>query len=533
MEYVVEGEDIDPQVLTEPGWLNIRRKIAAAEATAATRTSQAPTAGDQPRKRCQKRHKRKPTPPEDPLPDNDIKVILRPQGGLDLTSVNAATLADVLQDQAKLPRHAADQVRLHYRSNFIVVSTPSEARAQCYLELPSLLWKEATYALANHIPPPSATVVGAIFTVPPEDDANTILESLLDYNQSLRIIDAKRLNGSTIVQVLFQGNVVPYWIRYRAATMRCYPFKRKQEACFACWRPGHRKDVCPHPPTENRCTTCGTLAPQPNHPCTPSCILCGAAHLTGSTGCTNRFKPRRRTTSQAMAEQHLASLKTSSTPPATSALTRTITDTTGQPSYSQVTQGFPSRSPGGPASQVSPQSPPKLSPPSLSNSTHLTRSALDTKHLLREMQTMRETILQLRQENARLAQENHALRQRLNSPTLNSPAAPTQPEAQATLASDSHPPPLKRKAETDQPSQPAASAPTTLELRAEYQELFLSFQNKTTEQITALQQSMHDLHTEVLEWMRTITQQPLITAPPLLAPIDAPLPIDADADQEL
>lgn len=144
MEYVVEGEDIDPQVLTEPGWLNIRRKIAAAEATAATRTSQAPTAGDQPRKRCQKRHKRKPTPPEDPLPDNDIKVILRPQGGLDLTSVNAATLADVLQDQAKLPRHAADQVRLHYRSNFIVVSTPSEARAQCYLELPSLLWKEAT-----------------------------------------------------------------------------------------------------------------------------------------------------------------------------------------------------------------------------------------------------------------------------------------------------------------------------------------------------------------------------------------------------
>ncbi|XP_077529338.1 uncharacterized protein LOC144141696 [Haemaphysalis longicornis] len=109
MEYVVEGEDIDPQVLTEPGWLNIRRKIAAAEATAATRTTQAPTAGDQPRKRRQERHKRKPTPPEDPLPDNDIKVILRPQGGLDLTSVNAATLADVLQDQAKLPRHAADQ----------------------------------------------------------------------------------------------------------------------------------------------------------------------------------------------------------------------------------------------------------------------------------------------------------------------------------------------------------------------------------------------------------------------------------------
>ncbi|KAH9367361.1 hypothetical protein HPB48_010156 [Haemaphysalis longicornis] len=81
---------------------------------------------------------------------------------------------------------------------------------------------------------------------------------------------------------------------------------------------------------------------------------------------------------------------------------------------------------------------------------------------------------------------------------LTPPAAPTQPEAQGTLASDSHPPPLKRKAESDQPPQTAASAPTTQEFRAEYQELFLSFQNKTTEQKTTLHKSMHDLHTEAL-----------------------------------
>lgn len=88
-------------------------------------------------------------------------------------------------------------------------STPSEALAQWYIELPSLLWRQATYSLANHMPPPSATVAGAIFPVPPEVDANTIFQSLLEYNQSLRTINTKQLNGSTIVQVLFQGTVVP------------------------------------------------------------------------------------------------------------------------------------------------------------------------------------------------------------------------------------------------------------------------------------------------------------------------------------
>lgn len=42
---------------------------------------------------------------------------------------------------------------------------------------------------------------------------------------------------------------------------------------------------------------------------------------------------------------------------------------------------------------------------------------------------------------------------------------------------------------------------------------------------------MHDLHAEVLEWMRTITQPHLETAPPILAPLYVPLPIEADSDQ--
>lgn len=167
IEYVVEGEDIDPQVLEEPGWLKIRRKLTLTSTT--TTNGAGTTAHSNPDqtsgRKSRQRRQRKPHPPENPLPENDVKVVIRPQGGLDLTTVNVATLADILQDQAKLPRHAGDQVRLHYRSSFIVVSTPNEDRAQRYLELPALNWKGTTYTLASHIPPPSDTAVGALFTV--------------------------------------------------------------------------------------------------------------------------------------------------------------------------------------------------------------------------------------------------------------------------------------------------------------------------------------------------------------------------------
>lgn len=295
--------------------------------------------------------------------------------------------------------------------------------------------------------------------------------------------------------------------------MRCYPFKRKQEACFACWRPGHRKDVCPHPPSAERCTTCGTTSPQPNHPCTPSCILCGEAHLTGTAGCRNRFQPRRKTSTPAMARQDLDALSPhgqpskSTTLPGnqlhhrTSATAQAIDPHRGHPSYSQVTQGLPQRPPIGhqaPVTQtVTPTSPP--------TQYHSSPSATYDQ-VIREMKALRETVLRLQQENARLAQENQMLRQRLTtSPaTPATPSTPPAPPASSTPPNHAQPPPLKRKAESDTLPAPSDAPITPHELRTEYQTMFMTLQD----QMTALQISTQELHSQMLEWMRSFAQNP-------------------------
>lgn len=45
-----------------------------------------------------------------------------------------STLAMELQQQAGL-LHLPRQLHIHYRANFITLSTPSEARANCYMAL--------------------------------------------------------------------------------------------------------------------------------------------------------------------------------------------------------------------------------------------------------------------------------------------------------------------------------------------------------------------------------------------------------------
>ncbi|KAG0410629.1 hypothetical protein HPB47_012258 [Ixodes persulcatus] len=244
-----------------------------------TATSATTTPAADPTKPQQKRrqHRKKPTtPPEDPLPPDDFKVVIRPQGGLDLSKTNAAQLADCILRQTKVIDFAQDHVRIHTRSNFIVVSTPDERRAQQYMDLKAIPGDATHYPVQSHIPPPSITRPGAIFQIPAEDSEPLIME-------------ASRTRASC--KSSFWGHKYPS--KHCAVILRCYPYKRKPEACMACWSAGHRRDVCHKPSPKPHCTICGTLGPTPNHPCQPRCILCGQDHLTGAAGCPKGFQPHR------------------------------------------------------------------------------------------------------------------------------------------------------------------------------------------------------------------------------------------------
>lgn len=292
MESIVLGEDISPEELQRPEWATIRRRQAALQAAHGApdnTTSTAHTASMQRKKSQRPPHRQ---PPE-PLPPGDIKIVLRPRGGLALASLPLALLADHIQHQAGVPSNGEDQVRVQAKSNFVVVSTPDEARATRYANISALIVNGKEYNVAAHVSAPANTSTGIIFNVPESDTAEQISHSIFNFNPELKILDVRRLNTSSMVQILFDGPHVPFWVRYRAATYRCKPFRRKTEACTRCWSTGHRQDVCPGPQVATRCTRCGAIDVPEQHPCTPKCIVCGGNHVTGSSECQQRFRPRK------------------------------------------------------------------------------------------------------------------------------------------------------------------------------------------------------------------------------------------------
>lgn len=525
MEISVEGSAIDPAELLKPDWQQIRHKIK--------NLSRQPAARNEPVKgRRPPQQRRRPRPPESPLPDDDVKIILRPQGGLDLHTIPAATLADYVLMQAggELPNE--DQVRIHHKSNFIIVSTPSEERAHKYLSMTQLQLPNGTYTLCNHIPPPSDTAVGIIFTVPENDTPQEIMRSLTAYNHDLHILDAKRLRNSTLVQVLFQGPHVPFWVRYRAATLRCHPFKRKSEACFNCWQPGHRKDVCPNQPPTQRCAACGLAQAPEQHLCKPNCILCGEAHPTGAAGCRRRFQPRRRQphtksetpkvptnsqqsgTNQGNPPQTEGNRSHKHTkPPEKTTEEKQLPPLGQQRTYTQVLQGTTGTATTAAPEKASTQGlfAPKFTPPPLHTPSPTSQdSKLDL--ILKEMQNMRADIALLRSENAQLRAENSNLKAQIAKLTT-STAAETEPT----------PPPLKRKNTRKPATNPKSDDNMgNVDMQELKQELLQSLNATIKESITALRAELFGSLTNV----KAPESNPTDQASTIAVPID----IEQDAD---
>ncbi|XP_077547887.1 uncharacterized protein LOC144160165 [Haemaphysalis longicornis] len=231
-------------------------------------------------------------PPMDRLPETDIKIVLRPRGGLDLRSVAPATIANTISKSAPVPLSPEDQVRVNQNSNYILISTPDDMRARNFASITSLVINNKQYDISTHVSAPANTGLGIILKIPEDDTPEEITRHVVDFNPDLPILSVKRLGNTDAAQILFDGYKykVPFWIRYGHTTYRCTPFRHKTEACTQCWKRGHRADVCPKPTT--RCPKCGIANPSEGHPCKPKCRVCGGAHLTGSTACPYRFKPR-------------------------------------------------------------------------------------------------------------------------------------------------------------------------------------------------------------------------------------------------
>lgn len=529
MESIVEGEDIDPAELAHPDWATVRRKQQALQAQQTAMQASAnrvPTNSPQHQRRRPARRK----PPAQPLPENDIKIILRPHGGLALTTVALATLADTIQRHAGLDPCSDDQVRIQSRANFAIVSTPSEERARKYEKVASLTLKGQQYGVSTHVAAPANTVTGVIFNIPEDDTPEQVLNSICQFNPDLRILDAKRLNTSNIAQILFDGTKVPYWIRYRAATYRCKPFRRKSEACPACWQPGHRRDVCPNAQAPPRCPTCGTINAPENHKCVPRCIVCEGPHLTGTVDCPKRYQPRRLPFTYAQAAaMHNAVPTQDAFPPLPGKTHQAPTDVS--PRKRNATMGTSQRElpqqEDTERKQVSyPRTPPSSSP-QFQIPIHPTLHSAPHPDLLKELRAIRAEITLLRQENAALKRENAALKKQTTA-SITEPTPQSEPTGAAAHESSSPPPPTKRKAVSNEtaPLSPihvegriAAVEDACKQALAEQKQEYIQLHQILLNNQNTIQATIQELRAEMHNCMQQFANvgAPANSAPPSLA----------------
>ncbi|KAG0434972.1 hypothetical protein HPB47_018753 [Ixodes persulcatus] len=183
---------------------------------------------------------------------------------------------------------ARDTFRLNEQQNTLLISTQSPENATRYSRLTKYTYREKEWEVVAYVVPPENSQRGVIQGIPQEDSEQDIPENLV-HSRNPSVLHARRMGRSNSVLILFEGDRVPFWVRYGNVDFRCYIYKKKVEICTTCGSVGHRGDVCPNP-TDRRCNACYALNPAPTHDCLPSCGICGKSHPTGDKKCKLLYK---------------------------------------------------------------------------------------------------------------------------------------------------------------------------------------------------------------------------------------------------
>lgn len=297
----VEGMDLNPDDFDGAGWttaLGARRKRdpaknAAAPAAAKTtaNTAQKDDFNARSRSTVQKVVAASRLPR---LPKDQIKVIVRPRGGLDVSKADLVLLARALTMAAALTDQEAseDTICPNKVQNILVISTPVRSNAVAYAGIQKIHTKVGAFEVSAYVAAPENTCKGVIRNVDPSIEDHT-LRSMIVNQRNPTAIEVKRIKNTHVVVILFDGLRVPKNVMCGTALVPCSLYKRQVDVCHACGRVGHRADVCHHSKEErSKCHNCGEALPNgaaEAHSCTPKCKLCEGDHPTGDRCCSKRF----------------------------------------------------------------------------------------------------------------------------------------------------------------------------------------------------------------------------------------------------
>lgn len=326
MRIEVDGEEIQPDQVTRAlGWKVAGEKLQALLQQQRERSLMANTRASKPTREADS--SRRPANnfkskilkaarmPE--LPKEDIKVIMRPRGGLDVSVVSRFEISRAITVAADVSREEAkrDVICPNKQQNIVIVSTPKKENADRYAAVSKLTVYGAAHDVSAYVSAPHGTVKGVIRGVPLTDSAQEINDFIVhEFNPTA--LQANRIGKTLSVVIAFSGGKVPNYVKYGNLLVECSLYRKQIDKCFQCGRLGHRMDVCPNP-TNRICRGCGIQNPgeDHNHDCKPKCSLCGGDHLTADKVCKARYKTPYVVRKRRWERQRSAYEESSRTPP--------------------------------------------------------------------------------------------------------------------------------------------------------------------------------------------------------------------------
>ncbi|KAH7956403.1 hypothetical protein HPB52_008868 [Rhipicephalus sanguineus] len=294
MEVHVVGETISQDEFTaEMGWQTARSRRSEVQRGKDPPHGDAPSSqnspySSKPKKNIKSQVLKAGRMPQ--LPKDEIRIIVRPNGGLNINKVGSLTVtAAIFQATQLTPEERQhDTICPNVQQNIVVVSTPRQFNAERYVRMKSIQVNGAIHEINAYEAAPDNTTKGVIRGIPLTENAQMIDANIVNDRNPLALA-AKRIASTTAVIIAFDGPRVPRLVRYGATLIPCSLYRKQIDICYRCGRLGHCMDVCPHP--DNKiCRGCGVRNPDREHHCSPKCTLCGGSHLTADKTCTAKYK---------------------------------------------------------------------------------------------------------------------------------------------------------------------------------------------------------------------------------------------------
>ncbi|KAH7965747.1 hypothetical protein HPB49_010358 [Dermacentor silvarum] len=237
MPYTTEGEKGAPAVLQGAEWKTIvskrreefyqRERREAAERRALNALLQPTDSASSPadkahnnvkyvisRKKTAERKKRPPIPR---LPRDNRKIVVRPRN-LNLRTIPPGSLLGTVCARLNLPMPVIrneDQLRINPYNNTFTISTPSDERAQLYLNLPGIRINDADHPVMAYLPAPDNAARGVPYGALGDESAEEIIELCTIENPKLHIMSARRMGQSKAMVITFASRKLPRIVKFQ------------------------------------------------------------------------------------------------------------------------------------------------------------------------------------------------------------------------------------------------------------------------------------------------------------------------------